>query len=62
MGLGLDGFASCTPGGIMRLLDHYEVDLTGEHAVVVGRSPILGEPAGLLLLSRDATVTLAPKI
>src|SRR3954469_5717854 len=38
---GLPGFTSCTPGGIMRLLDAYDVDLSGKHAVVVGRSPIL---------------------
>ncbi|GGU61246.1 bifunctional protein FolD [Streptomyces albospinus] len=57
MSFGLDGFASCTPGGIMRLLDHYDVDLTGKHAVVVGRSAILGKPVGMLLLGRNATVT-----
>lgn len=51
------GFESCTPGGIVRLLDHYEVDLEGAHAVVVGRSPILGKPVGMLLLARNATVT-----
>jgi methylenetetrahydrofolate dehydrogenase (NADP+) / methenyltetrahydrofolate cyclohydrolase len=51
------GFASATPGGIMRLLDAYEVDLTGMHAVVIGRSPILGKPVGMLLLARNATVT-----
>ncbi|TNC26857.1 bifunctional 5,10-methylenetetrahydrofolate dehydrogenase/5,10-methenyltetrahydrofolate cyclohydrolase [Amycolatopsis alkalitolerans] len=51
------GFASATPGGIMALLDAYEIPLSGKHAVVVGRSPILGKPAGLLLLARDATVT-----
>ncbi|MGO4418877.1 bifunctional 5,10-methylenetetrahydrofolate dehydrogenase/5,10-methenyltetrahydrofolate cyclohydrolase [Streptomyces sp. MCAF7] len=57
MAFGLPGFASCTPGGIMRLLDEYDVDLAGKHAVVVGRSAILGKPAGMLLLGRDATVT-----
>ena len=57
MGFGLPGFVSCTPGGIVRLLDEYDVDLTGKHAVVVGRSPILGKPIGMLLLGRDATVT-----
>ncbi|WP_150461821.1 bifunctional 5,10-methylenetetrahydrofolate dehydrogenase/5,10-methenyltetrahydrofolate cyclohydrolase [Nesterenkonia ebinurensis] len=51
------GFESATPGGIMRLLDAYEVDLAGARAVVVGRSPILGRPAGMMLLARDATVT-----
>ncbi|GAA0988333.1 bifunctional methylenetetrahydrofolate dehydrogenase/methenyltetrahydrofolate cyclohydrolase FolD [Acrocarpospora macrocephala] len=57
MSFGLPGFQSCTPGGIMRLLDAYDVDLTGKHAVVVGRSAILGKPAGMLLLDRNATVT-----
>jgi methylenetetrahydrofolate dehydrogenase (NADP+)/methenyltetrahydrofolate cyclohydrolase len=57
MAFGGEGFASCTPAGILRLLDAYEVDLEGLHAVVVGRSPILGKPAGMLLLSRNATVT-----
>ena len=51
------GFHSCTPGGIMRLLDAYDVELKGKHAVVVGRSPILGKPVGMLLLARNATVT-----
>ncbi len=57
MSLGADGFRSCTPGGIMTLLDHHAIALTGRHAVVVGRSPILGLPMGMLLLGRDATVT-----
>jgi methylenetetrahydrofolate dehydrogenase (NADP+)/methenyltetrahydrofolate cyclohydrolase len=54
---GSPGFASCTPGAIMRLLDAYDVDPGGKHAVVLGRSPILGKPVGMLLLGRDATVT-----
>ncbi len=58
MSFGEPGFASCTPAGIIRLLDHYEVPLSGAHAVVVGRSPILGRPAAALLLARDATVTV----
>jgi methylenetetrahydrofolate dehydrogenase (NADP+)/methenyltetrahydrofolate cyclohydrolase len=41
----------------MRLLDEYDVDPSGRHAVVIGRSPILGKPVGMLLLARDATVT-----
>jgi methylenetetrahydrofolate dehydrogenase (NADP+)/methenyltetrahydrofolate cyclohydrolase len=57
MGFALPGFVSCTPGGIMRLLEEYEVDLAGKHAVVVGRSAILGKPVGMLLLAQDATVT-----
>jgi methylenetetrahydrofolate dehydrogenase (NADP+) / methenyltetrahydrofolate cyclohydrolase len=54
---GLPAFASCTPGAIMRLLDAYGVQLAGKRAVVIGRSPILGKPMGMLLLASDATVT-----
>lgn len=57
MAFGYPGFASCTPAGIMRLLNAYGVDPAGKHAVVVGRSPILGKPVGMLLLGRNATVT-----
>jgi methylenetetrahydrofolate dehydrogenase (NADP+)/methenyltetrahydrofolate cyclohydrolase len=57
MSFGEKGFHSCTPGGILRLLDAYDVPLAGRRAVVVGRSPILGKPVGMLLLARDATVT-----
>jgi methylenetetrahydrofolate dehydrogenase (NADP+) / methenyltetrahydrofolate cyclohydrolase len=57
MSLGGNGFHSCTPAGIMHLLDAYDVDPTGLHAVVIGRSPILGKPVGMLLLARNATVT-----
>ncbi len=58
MALGQPGFVSCTPGGIIRLLDHYGIELAGRHAVVIGRSPILGKPMTVLLLGRDATVTV----
>jgi methylenetetrahydrofolate dehydrogenase (NADP+)/methenyltetrahydrofolate cyclohydrolase len=51
------GFRSCTPGGIIRLLEAYDVPLAGAHAVVIGRSPILGKPVGMLLLASNATVT-----
>ncbi|WP_405058973.1 bifunctional 5,10-methylene-tetrahydrofolate dehydrogenase/5,10-methylene-tetrahydrofolate cyclohydrolase [Kribbella sp. NBC_01505] len=57
MAFGEPGFRSCTPGGIMRLLEAYDVPISGAHAVVIGRSPILGKPAGMLLLASDATVT-----
>ncbi|MGY5011238.1 bifunctional 5,10-methylenetetrahydrofolate dehydrogenase/5,10-methenyltetrahydrofolate cyclohydrolase [Streptomyces sp. 900105755] len=57
MSFGLPGFVSCTPGGMLRLLDAYDVNPAGKRAVVVGRSAILGKPAGMLLLARDATVT-----
>ncbi len=52
------GFESCTPGGIMRLLDAYDVPLSGASAVVIGRSAILGKPMAGLLLGRHATVTV----
>ncbi len=58
MSFGHNNFLSCTPGGIMRLLDAYDVRIAGKHAVVIGRSPILGKPAAMLLLARDATVTV----
>jgi methylenetetrahydrofolate dehydrogenase (NADP+) / methenyltetrahydrofolate cyclohydrolase len=57
MAFGLPGFASATAGGIMRLLDAHDVQPAGQHAVVIGRSPILGKPVGMLLLARNATVT-----
>ncbi len=57
MAFGEHGFHACTPGGILRLLDFYDVPLAGRRAVVIGRSPILGKPVGMLLLARDATVT-----
>lgn len=58
MSLGEPGFASCTPAGIIALLDAYQVRIEGQHAVVVGRSAILGKPVAMLLLGRDATVTI----
>src|SRR6185369_11844906 len=48
----------CTPAGVMRLLEHAGVPLAGRHAVVVGRSNIVGKPVALLLLQKDATVTI----
>jgi len=49
---------ACTPAGIMELLRRYEIPITGKHAVVVGRSDIVGKPMALLLLHRSATVTI----
>lgn len=48
----------CTPSGIIELLDHSGIELTGAHAVILGRSDIVGKPLALMLLHRDATVTL----
>lgn len=56
--LGMPAFASCTPKGIMRLLQEYNVVLDGAYAVVIGRSPILGRPMASLLINAHATVTL----
>jgi methylenetetrahydrofolate dehydrogenase (NADP+) / methenyltetrahydrofolate cyclohydrolase len=58
MALGEPAFGSATPAGIMRLLQHYEIDVAGKRAVVVGRSPILGKPMALMLSNANATVTL----
>lgn len=51
-------FLPCTPAGIMRLLEHYEVDISGKECVVVGRSNIVGKPMALLLLNASGTVTV----
>ena len=56
--LGQHGIVACTPAGIMRLLDEYGVELEGRHAVMVGRSNLVGKPMSLLLLGRNATVTI----
>ncbi len=53
-----EAYGSATPQGIMHLLNHYEIPLSGKHAVVVGRSAILGKPMSLMLLNANATVTI----
>jgi len=58
MSMGESAYGCATPQGIMRLLAHYEIDLTGKHAVVVGRSPILGKPMAMMMLQANATVTI----
>jgi methylenetetrahydrofolate dehydrogenase (NADP+)/methenyltetrahydrofolate cyclohydrolase len=55
---GLPAFAPATAEAVLTLLDHHGVSLAGAHAVVVGRSTVVGKPAALLLLQRDATVTV----
>lgn len=55
---GLDGTPPCTPAGVLRLLDAYDVALDGAEAVVIGRSRTVGMPMALLLLQRNATVTV----
>ena len=59
MAMGLNAFGSCTPLGIMRILDHYKIDLEGMNALVIGRSQILGKPMAAMLLNANATVTIA---
>ncbi|WP_457637536.1 bifunctional 5,10-methylenetetrahydrofolate dehydrogenase/5,10-methenyltetrahydrofolate cyclohydrolase [Oceanithermus sp.] len=56
---GQETLEPCTPAGIIRILDHYGVDLEGREAVIVGRSNIVGKPLASLLLRRNATVTVA---
>lgn len=58
MAMGEPAYGCATPQGIMRLLKHYELELEGLHAVVVGRSPILGKPMAMMLLEANATVTI----
>jgi len=58
MAMGEFAYGSATPAGIMRLLKHYSIPLEGKHAVVVGRGPILGKPAAMMLLNANATITI----
>ena len=58
MSMGLDAYGSCTPAGIIRLINHYNLNVEGLNAVVVGRSPILGKPMAMMLLNMNATVTI----
>jgi methylenetetrahydrofolate dehydrogenase (NADP+)/methenyltetrahydrofolate cyclohydrolase len=57
MAFGFGKYPCCTPAAIMTILDYYNLPIEGKHAVVVGRSPILGKPVSIMLLNRDATVT-----
>lgn len=56
---GEPGLRSCTPAGVMRLLAAYDIELQGKHAVVIGRSILVGKPVSLMLLAANATVTMA---
>ncbi|QIB67318.1 bifunctional methylenetetrahydrofolate dehydrogenase/methenyltetrahydrofolate cyclohydrolase FolD [Kineobactrum salinum] len=58
MAMGEAAYGCATPQGIMRLLEEYGVEIEGKHAVVVGRSPILGKPMAMMLLQKNATVTI----
>ena len=48
----------CTPTGIIELIDHYDIEISGKHAVIIGRSNIVGKPVSMLLLQRNATITI----
>ena len=52
------GFAPCTPSACMEILDHYGIDCTGKKAVVIGRSLVVGKPAAMMLMGKNATVTV----
>ncbi len=58
LAIGLPGFVPCTPLGVMKLLEYENMDMTGKHAVVIGRSNIVGKPLSQLLLKANATVTV----
>lgn len=51
-------FVPCTPLGVMKLLEAYDIPVAGKHAVIIGRSNIVGKPMAMLLLAKDATVTI----
>ena len=56
---GLDlGYAPCTPAACMEILDYYGIDCKGKNAVVIGRSPVVGKPAAMMLMAKNATVTV----
>ena len=52
------GYAPCTPQAVMEILEHYDIDLTGKKVTVVGRSMVVGKPVAMLLLAKNATVTI----
>ncbi len=56
--IGAPGFRPCTPAGVMRMLEEYHIDPAGKHCVIVGRSNIVGKPQAMLMLQKNATVTI----
>lgn len=58
MAMNEPAYGSATPAGIMKLIEHYNLPVSGKNAVVVGRSPILGKPVAMMLLNKNATVTI----
>lgn len=59
MSMGEEAYVSATPFGIIKLLEHYNIELEGKKVIVIGRSAILGKPIAMLLLNKNATVTIA---
>ncbi|MDO4614001.1 MAG: bifunctional 5,10-methylenetetrahydrofolate dehydrogenase/5,10-methenyltetrahydrofolate cyclohydrolase [Lachnospiraceae bacterium] len=53
-----EGYAPCTPEAVMRILEYYNVDLTGKNVVIVGRSLVVGKPLSMMMLKKNATVTI----
>lgn len=58
LAMGVNVYAAATPAAIMTILEHYQIEVAGKNAVVIGRSPILGKPVASMLLNADATVTI----
>lgn len=56
--IGEEGFQPCTPAGVMRMLEEYGIDPSGKHCVIVGRSNIVGKPQAMLMVRKNATVTI----
>lgn len=57
----ISGFLPCTPFGVIRLLEYYRIDIKGKHAVVVGKSLAVGKPLSIMLLAKEATLTVCHK-
>ena len=58
MSMNIEAYGSATPQGLITLLSHYDIQFKGKHAIVLGRSPILGKPMAAMLLNKDCTVTI----
>ena len=58
LAIGEDCFISCTPAGVMKMLEEYKIEIQGKNAVVIGRSNIVGKPLAQCLLNKNATVTI----
>ena len=59
LSIGLPGYVSCTPAGIIQILKRNRIDIAGKHCVIIGRSNIVGKPMAMLMLKENATVTVA---